>query len=170
MKKYIFIAIISVFGFLISCSEDAPEFKTRQVYRSDLYLTAGFNWFEARVNLYNCNSAYLSQLQAAYKPTKHSFLFFAAPACSCDSAINVFPNSVKVLDQMNVDTSRTTFIVMENETKDHPYTSVLKLNVLPSMFLCVDGTPKYSINDTLRNAANGRSLEQIMLDALNMYQ
>jgi len=139
------------------------------VHRQDIAQTPGFQWFESNVIAYNCDSNILTQLKTSYKPNKHSFLFFEAPACSCDSSQLVSPYTMRILDQMQVDTAHYKFYIMENETKDHPYSSVIKLKRLPSIFLMVDGNPVYSINDTLKINPSDRSIEKIILDALNMY-
>ena len=170
MNKYIFVLILAISSFMMSCYEDTAEFKTRLVSRTDISTTAGFGWFEGKVTSYNFDTQMIPLLTTAFKSNKHSFLFFAAPACDCDSLQNVFPNIMRILDTMSVQEANYQIYAMENEKKDHPYSSVLTLVRLPSIFLMVNGSPVYSINDTLRMNANGRSIEQVMLDALNMYQ
>ncbi len=170
MNKYIIAIILLVSAFLISCYEDEPEYVTRLVEREDLNLTPGLTWFQAKVESYNCEPDILVQLKSGYNKDKHHFIFFASPSCSCDSLQLASPYIMRVLDQIGVDSLNYEFYVMENETKDHPYKEIITLKRMPSIFLKINGIPVYSINDTMQLNPNGRSFEQIVLDAINMYQ
>ena len=165
MKKYIFALALLAITLLVSCS-DSSDFTTKVLTRPDIPGIPGFSWFELKVNVYKPDLTLISDIKTLVKP-KHSFYFFAAPSCGCDSTQDAFPEGVKVLQDLGVDmNTNCKFIVMKNETAENPFKDNFKVEKLPEIYLVVDGLPVYSIAKTLRGMPKNTPIESVILEAI----
>lgn len=173
MQKYIAsIFSVLVLAFMTSCSDSSEEFASSVVNRADVETTPGFTWFEMKVSMYSPNADVVAQIADIAGDTTLGFYFFAAPACSCDSLQDIFPNTVKCLDDAGVSTSRQHFVAMLNETAENPLGSeIFRIDNLPEIFIARNGLPVYSFADSfrVRNSATNISkvtAEEMLLEAL----
>jgi hypothetical protein len=150
----------------VSCSDDNTEFKTRETPRAELYQTPGFSWFEAKVMTYKADSLIAKDIKSNFQSGKQTLIFFAAPACSCDSNQNVFPHSMAVLDASGIASTNYKIVAMQDENAANPYSEIIKVKKLPEIYLLENGTPKYSIGDTFRVYFKTKTIDKIMLDAI----
>lgn len=177
MQKYIAsIFSVLVLAFMTSCSDSSEEFASSVVNRADVETTPGFTWFEMKVSMYSPNADVVAQIADVAGDTTLGFYFFAAPACSCDSLQDIFPNTVKCLDNAGIGTSRQHFVAMLDETAENPLGSeIFRIDNLPEIFIAKNGLPVYSFADSFRvrnSAANLNPLiskvtvEEMLLEAL----
>lgn len=165
MKKYISALVLLVALVISSCSDGSTDFTTKVLDRKSVGTTAGFTWFEMKVQMYKPSLSIVDDIKASIKP-EYSFYFFAAPSCSCDSLQDLFPDAAKVLDEAGFTTANTKYILMKNETADNPFKDNFQVNNLPEIYLVINGLPQYSIADTFRTRNNKVSLESVILEAL----
>ena len=165
MIKYINALVLLVAMFVSSCSDGATDFTTQLLDRNSISQTAGFTWFDMKVQVYKPSLSIIEDIKAANKP-EYSFYFFAAPSCSCDSLQDLFPNAVKVLDEVGINYANVKFIAMKNENADNPFKDNFLVNQMPEVFLVINGLPEYSIADTIRTRNYKSSVESVILEAL----
>lgn len=165
MKKYINALILLVAIFISSCSDGSTDFTTKVLNRNSITSTPGLTWFDMKVQIYKPNLAIVDDIKAIIKP-EHSFYFFAAPSCSCDSLQNLFPDAVRVLDDIAFNQANCKYIIMKNETADNPFKDNFVVNELPEIYLVINGLPEYSIADTIRARNFTSSVESVILEAL----
>ena len=180
MKSTNIILLILGLGFALlglnACSDDSADYSTSVVERSKVESTPGFTWFEMKVAIYQPNDSIVAEIKNKLTNDDY-FYFYAAPACSCDSLQDVFPNTVKTIDRAGISTSRQVFIAIQDVSAENPFGSNFVLTELPEIFLVRDSLPVYSIADTfrLRNELAKNSpllysettIEEVILEALS---
>lgn len=175
LKKYFLIFCCFALAGLAGCGDDNADYTTTVIARSQVEKTPGFTWFEMKVAVYQPNESVVTAIKSKLTD-KDYFYFFAAPACSCDSLQNVFPDAVKTIDRAGISTSRQVFVAIQNINASNPFGSAFVLTELPEIFLVRDSLPVYSIADTFRTrndlakkdpAVKPVTVEEVILEALS---
>lgn len=150
--KYLKRTILFVFSIsilLISCVTEEEPAVVSKLTVSELQIATGYEWFQIRVDEYIPSQAVIQNIKQSFDTTKHKFVIFAKPSCSCEVQQKIFPQSMKVIFEAGISEQYFEIYSMPRITLDQPYSSVYTVMYLPAVVLFEHGIPKYSVIDTI---------------------
>ena len=170
--KIVILSVLAISFFLISCEETTtPPQQAVKMTKKDMKENIGYEWFDSFWNLYNPDTAIVSQINQAFNSNTQSFYLFIEPACSCKETVKQPADMIKVLDLAGITETYYTFYSMPGVGSPHPLKAQITLKTLPSVYMFRAGAPVYSIIDTFNYYVNRnyKSIESIVLDAVQNY-
>ncbi len=148
-KTYIFIFLLAISFALFSCSDDDTPRNAQFITLEDLRFTPGFEWFDEEYNNYQPVQSVIDSISNAIKDNNKEFILYVNPSCACTGTQKMFPASIKILLEANINEPQFKIYMMYHETDNHPYMDHYKVKNLPCFFTLTNDLPDYSIYDSL---------------------
>lgn len=149
MKKFFLpLLLLSIFAF-ISCDNTPEEPVAFELNAADIPQTPGFGWFYAVYDTTQVDTNLVSQIKDNFDPAVHRFYLYIKPSCSCPGTHVLFPKYYKILKFAGVPDSSMEIYSMSSDKSRHKYEQYLIVNAVPSFYVVKNGTPIYSVLDTL---------------------
>ncbi|OGU60308.1 MAG: hypothetical protein A2X64_03695 [Ignavibacteria bacterium GWF2_33_9] len=172
MKKISFLIYILLFLFAVnSCQDNAVEPDAIPMTIEEMANTPGYLWIWEALETYQADTTVMSEIAARFDPNRDRFLIFSRAACSCPTTEKSFTYIIKIFRDLGLDTNVYELYAMTARANHHPYEGLFTLNELPAIIYLRNGTPYYSLIDTLDwNIANNITYplktEELLLEAL----
>lgn len=149
MKKIITsIALILAF-WAISCTEDTGDQAAVKMTLAEISEAPGYAWFAYEYDSAIPIADSLPSIEREFDAETDFFLMFAKPGCSCEGLLMRFPKAMKIITEAGITENNFEIYSAGSITSPHPYQDELTINLLPALFLLKDGTPTYSVFDSL---------------------
>jgi hypothetical protein len=148
---YIFglLLVIFIFGFS-GCNETtSTQDEAILMTLDEIRNTPGYDWFQPNYGGYNPDKQITDEIKNTFNPVKNHFITFVNPSCACTGTQILFPQLMKILTESGVPESKILIYSLNTVNTKNPYSNLIKLHQLPSLFSVKDSTIKYSVTDTL---------------------
>lgn len=143
--------VIAFFAiFLLNSCDDNPIAADAELSSIDEIATKpGFTWFYEEMNKYIPDEGVVELIKGSYNQDEHDFYLFVKPSCTCPGNHNLFPKFIKTLESAGITESEYTIYTMTSEDNKHPFEDIMAINELPAFMIFKNGSPVYSLGDTL---------------------
>jgi hypothetical protein len=155
-----------------SCDNSPVQVTAEKIDIATLSKTPGYTWYDDQFKQYQPKQEKLNEIIQKFKPSVDKFIIYVKPSCSCAGTLQQFPAFMKILISSNIPDSCYSVYAMNSASNIHPYSSMYKVNEIPSFFLLKNGAPVYSVSDTLtkltvNNETSTITLEELISASLN---
>ncbi len=149
MKKIISSITLILAFWAVSCTEDTGDQAAVKMTLAEISEAPGFAWFAYEYESATPVQDSLPAIEREFDAETDYFVMFAKPGCSCEGLLMRFPKAMKILTESGITESNFEIYSTGSVTSTHPYQDALTINLLPALFLLKNGTPTYSVFDSL---------------------
>jgi hypothetical protein len=153
IKSFIFSALVAFsFTLLQSCTEEiaAPTGQEATLMTIDeIKATKGYTWFQSGYDKYTIDKNVVDQIKAKLSNSDITFVLYVNPSCVCVGTQEQFPSAVKVLQNAGISEPVFKVYSMKYPEMKSPYSNILTVKYLPSLFIIKDNVALKSVFDSL---------------------
>jgi hypothetical protein len=166
-KIYFLLIAVLVSAIIInSCDNNPVQVTAEKIDIATLSKTPGYTWYDDQFKQYQPNQEKLNEIVQKFNPVADKFIIYVKPSCSCAGTLQQFPAFMKILISSNIPDSCYSVYAMSSASNIHPYLNMYKVNEIPSFFLIKNGTPVYSVSDTLTKLTSNSETSTVTLEEL----
>ena len=154
IQKNIITAVLAVHFpvVFISCSDENTNINAEKMTFEELEKTPGYTWFSFEIDKYEPENNVVLDIKEKFDPSKHRFILFVKPSCSCPGKHLQSPGFVKTLENAGISIDKCEIFSMSSATNLHPYMDIIKINELPAIIVMKGDMPVYSVSDTVNKS------------------
>lgn len=148
MKKLLLLIVLAASFGSFSCQEDNEPASSERLTIEEMSSMPGYIWVKDRMATYQPDSVTIEKLRSLPKDGYKVYAFVAGD-CDCGSNRKYFSELAKVISLIDLPDTSAEYYAMPNKRSKHPYTSILNISSLPAFYVVKNGTPVYSVMDTI---------------------